>query len=207
MSITQIMVHFALGFITSFLGSLPLGSINAAVIRISLVQTINAALRFIAGATLAELVYSFLAVHFSGILSKIPQLNVYIELFCIPVFSIIGFSYWYAKPKKLPDSAPVVTTNNFWQGLSLGFLNPLQVPFWLAYSTYFLNMGWIRQDFKLLTVFVIGAICGSSLLLYLIAKFSTLYSRKITLSDATINKFTAGVFFLLAVYMTIKVII
>jgi threonine/homoserine/homoserine lactone efflux protein len=208
MTILSIVLHFCLGFITSFIGSIPLGSINATVMRISMTRTMGVAIQFIIGATIAELFYSFICVHFSGFLLTIPKLEFYIQLICIPVFIILGFTYWYAKPK--PEEKTVLAdyrTSTFLQGLSIGFLNPLQIPFWLAYTTYFLSVNWIRQDTALLNFFILGIISGSSLLLYLIAKFSSFFGQRVNVRDQTINRITAGIFFLLSFYQLIKVLI
>jgi len=197
--IIQPLIHFLLGFGTSFIGSIPLGAINATTIRISMTYGVPYALRFILGATIAELFYSYSCVQFSGYLLSIPSLEFYIQLFSIPVFLILGISYWIARPKK--ETGKELSANNiFVQGLSIGFLNPLQIPFWLAYTTYFLSAGWIRQDVALLNIFIVGIILGSSILLYILARFASTLEGKIRLSEKTINQFTAVIFLMLALY-------
>ncbi len=205
MSTLQFLVHFGLGFITSFIGSIPLGSINAAVLRISINQTIRAAFLFIAGATIAELAYCFVAVHFSGFLLSIPKLEFYIQLISIPIFLLLALSYWVAK-SKTDQPNKVESKKPFFQGLTLGFLNPLQIPFWLAYGTYFLSTGWIQQNTFLLTIFILGAVAGSAFLLFLIAKFASVYSSKIRVSDKTVNRITAGILVALALYQLGKLL-
>lgn len=206
MSILSVFIHFGLGFITSFIGSIPLGSINAMVVRISITQTMGAAIKFILGATFAELFYSFLCVHFSGFLLTIPKLEFYIQLISIPVFILLGFLYWYAKPKSEETTASRSDdrNNTFAQGLSIGFLNPLQIPFWLAYTAYFLSVGWIQETTLLLNIFILGIISGSSLLLYMIAKFSSSFGSRFNIKDQTINRITGGLFFLLSLYQAVK---
>ncbi len=206
MSVVQIFIHFVLGFGISFIGSIPIGSINAAVLRISMNQTVRAAFFFIAGATIAEFCYCFIAIHFSGFLLSIPKLEFYIQLISIPLFLLLGFFYWNAKSK---TDQPKTNSSKkpFFQGLSLGFLNPLQIPFWLAYGTYFLTAGWIQQDTFLLTLFIFGAVAGSAFLLFLIAKFASVYSSKIRVSDKTVNRITAGILIVLAIYQAGKLLV
>ena len=206
MSILQSIIHFTLGFVTSFIGSIPLGTINANVIRLSLTENMRTMLRFIAGATLAELIYSFIAVHFSGFLLTIPKLDFYIRLVSIPIFLSLGLYYFLSKPKTNQPATAGTYKNLFLQGLSLGLLNPLQIPFWLAYGTYLISVGWIDKGFFALNIFILGIISGSFTLLYLIAKFSSHYKNKLNLKDKTINQVTGGILVCLALFEIVKIL-
>jgi threonine/homoserine/homoserine lactone efflux protein len=206
MTLLQVIIHYTLGFVTSFIGSIPLGTINATVIRLSLTENKRTILRFIAGATLAELIYSFIAVHFSGFLLTIPKLDFYIRLVSIPIFILLGLYYFFSKPKTNHPTTAGTYRNLFLQGLMLGLLNPLQVPFWLAYGTYLISAGWINKGFFPLNIFIIGIISGSFTLLYLVAKFSSNYKSKLKLKDTTINQVTGGILIFLALYEVVKIL-
>jgi threonine/homoserine/homoserine lactone efflux protein len=206
MSILHIIIQYSLGFITSFIGSIPLGTINANVIRLSLTENMRTMFRFIAGATVAELIYSFIAVHFSGFLLTLPKLDFYIRLVSIPIFLSLGLYYFLSKPKTNQPKTAGTYKNLFLQGLSLGLLNPLQIPFWLAYGTYLISVGWISKGFLSLNIFILGIISGSFTLLYLIAKFSSNYKDKLKLKDKTINQVTGGILIFLALYQVVKIL-
>ena len=205
--IFQFLTHFLIGFITSFLGSIPLGSINAGVARISITQNKKAAHLFILGATLAELIYSCLAIHFSSFLVSIPNFDYYIRILSIPIFILIGISYFLIQPKKNAEEPDKTKSNYVVQGLLIGLLNPLQIPFWLAYGTYFISVGWILKDVVLLNWFIVGIIIGSSCLLILIAKFASLYGEKYKINNRKINLITGGIFIILAAYQLLLLFI
>ena len=200
MTLFTLLLHFTIGFIASFIGSIPLGSINAGVARISSTKSQKAAFYFIGGATLAELIYSFIAIHFSGFLLSIPKLAFYIRVISIPLFLLIGLTYFFAKDSEKTKLLPPKNGSAFLNGLTIGLLNPLQIPFWLAYGTYFINEGWIVDEFTLLNIFVLGIVSGSSFLLFLIAKFSSYYSAKLSINNQKINKATGVIFILLSFY-------
>ena len=206
MSVLQLIIHFSLGFITSFIGSIPFGSINITVARISVLGEKTSAIRFILGATVAELFYGAVSIHFSAFLLTIPNLKFYIQLVSIPIFILLGCSYFFSKPKSENLSSNVLQKNYFLQGLTIGFLNPLQIPFWLAYGTYFLSVGWIREDIILLNSFILGIISGSFVLLLLIAKFASHYRSKFSIDELKINKIIGGIFMLLAIYQGLLLI-
>lgn len=194
-----ILSHFALGFITSFLGTLPPGAINIEVLRLSIQHNISTVLHFIAGILIAEVIYTYAAVLFSGYLASIPNLEKSIQLLSIPVFIIIGISYFFIKVKvNSEDLTTKVDKNVFIKGVSFGFFNPLQVPFWITYCTYYLSVGWVQDNTILLTIFVFGAISGTVSMLLLISKFSTRYISQMNLKVKMVNNFLGYLFLVLA---------
>jgi threonine/homoserine/homoserine lactone efflux protein len=190
--------HYLLGFIVSFLGSLPLGAINAATIKITLLKGRHSAMQFILGATLAEFIYSFIAVHFSGFLLSLTNLEFYLRIFSIPVFTLVGIIYLRSKPSAEEEVA--IRENTFLQGLSIGLLNPLQVPFWLSYGTYLISIGWLSDETFMLNIFVAGIISGSFTLLVGLTMLTHKHKHRFNLNERNVNRFTAFIFFFLAFY-------
>lgn len=200
MTLLFLITHFTLGFLTSFIGTLPPGAINLEVLRLSLYSNTKTVLLFIGATMFAELIYTTIAVLFSSYLASIPKLEHYIQLLSIPVFIIIGLSYLFMT-QKVEDNdnrMPPKSKNIVLKGLSLGFFNPLQVPFWITYTTYFLSVGWILNQSAILLVFIAGALAGSFSMLFLIYTFGSYYNKKFTLTMTKVNKGLAVLFFLLA---------
>lgn len=202
--IISIVQHFVIGFLVSFLGTLPPGTINIEAIRLGMQQSVSVALRFIMATLIAEFVYTLIAIHFSGYLMSFPRLEFYITLLTVPVFLIIGISYFYIKPAP-PVQMEVASTGYsvFWKGLVLGAVNPLQVPFWLTWASYFLSLGWIKQDGLLLSVMTLGALLGSLTMLFLMARFgSASFMKKLNVHADLVNRIL-GIFLIsLALYQT-----
>jgi len=202
-----ILTHLSLGFITSFLGTLPPGAINLEILRLSIQKKKQEVIRFMIGIIIPELIYTYVAVLFSGYLASIPNLEKYIQYISIPVLSIIGISYFFIKAPLADSSAQTVNSkNSFVKGLSYGFFNPLQVPFWITYSTYFLSVGWIIDNSILLSIFVLGAILGTIGMLVLIALFSSKYIAQMNLKVKLVNNFMGIVFLLLAAFQVINLL-
>jgi threonine/homoserine/homoserine lactone efflux protein len=206
MGILDLLLPFALGFITSFIGSIPFGSINLAVVRISIRENISSAFHFIIGATIAELFYSYISIHFSGFLISIPKLEFYIKVVTIPIFLFLGGIYFFSKPKPEHSVSELEYKNDFLQGLTIGFLNPLQIPFWLAYGTYFLSVGWIKKNSISMNIFVFGIILGSTTLLFIIARLASQYGEKFRIDENRISKIIGGMFVLLALYQGLTIL-
>src|SRR6187402_1504484 len=82
--------HFFLGFIVSFIGSIPPASINLLVIKVASTKGLKKALAFSGGAVFIEFVYSFIAILCSGYMLDHMPIGQLIELIAIPVFLLLG---------------------------------------------------------------------------------------------------------------------
>jgi len=189
--------------VVSFIGSIPLGSINLSTLQITLEKDTKAGLQFALGATLVELIYSFLAIKFSAYLLQNKDIGLYIQLVAIPAFILLSL-YSFKKKNAAIKTNKVKNKSAFFKGIMLGFINPLQIPFWVAYGTYMLSNGWIKNEHFLLNCFILGIITGTYLLLSLVVFLSKLLDTHLNLSRFNINRILGYVFMALAVYQTIK---
>lgn len=204
----DIIWHFLVGMVVSFIGSIPLGSINLSTLQIALEKNVRAALLFALGATLVELVYSYIAIKFSAFLLSHKDVELYIQLVAIPAFVILSIQSF----RKKASGAESKEVNNrgkssFLKGIFIGLVNPLQIPFWVAYGTYMLSNKWITNDGMLLNVFIIGIVTGTYLLLSLVIFGSKAIDAKLNLSRFNMNKAIGAIFLALAVYQTVKLVI
>jgi len=208
MTALLLLTHFLIGFTTSFLGTIPPGAINIEVLRLSMFQNFKTVLNFIIATMVAELIYTYIAVLFSGYLISLPKLEYYIQLLSIPVFTVIGLSYFFMK-NNITDTnkSTAVEQNLILKGLSFGFFNPLQIPFWITYCSYYLSVGWINDDSTLLTIFVAGALLGSFSMLVLISKFSNIYIKQMNLKMKWVNSFLGILFLIMATYQLGNILI
>ncbi len=199
--------HFLIGMVVSFIGSIPLGSVNLSVLQTTLDRGIKAGLIFALGATIVELVYSYIAIKFSAYLLANRDVELYIQLVAIPTFVILSL-YSFNK-KSRPADKPKVAGNkksNFFKGVLIGLVNPLQIPFWVAYGTYMLSNNWIKNDSALLNFFVLGIICGTSLLLTLVVLGGNKLDKQFNLTRYNMDKAIGILFMGLAVFQTVKLV-
>lgn len=207
--------HFLIGMIVSFIGSIPLGSINVSVLQVTLSRGAKAGMVFAIGATLVELVYSFIAIKFSAFLLSNQDVELYIQLVAIPAFVILSVYSFRKKVDEVEkedmkvDSSENSTSNksNFFKGIFIGLVNPLQIPFWVAYGTYMLSNEWIKNDGFLLNFFISGIICGTFLLLTLVVVASNALDKKLNLNRFNMDKIIGYVFLGLAIFQSLKLII
>ncbi|MFL5731194.1 MAG: LysE family translocator [Cytophagaceae bacterium] len=196
--------HFFLGMIISIWGSIPLGTINLGVIQTTVSRNVRAGIYFAVGATLVELVYSFIAIQYLAVfLIANPLVNLIIQMIAIPVFLLLGIlSYKKSAPSHREEKP--MKGKSFVEGITLGLLNPLQIPFWVAYTSYLISNLWIKNQEVLLNVFIAGICTGTLIILCIIAVLSKKFTSVMNIGSGYINRIIAFVFFGLAFYQTVK---
>lgn len=202
----QISWHFLVGMIVSFIGSIPLGSVNISTLQVTVEKNARAGIVFALGATLVELIYSFIAIRFSGFILANHDVEFYIQLVAIPAFIALSIHSFRKKPgvKNTPSASG---KSSFMKGVIIGLVNPLQIPFWVAYGTYLLSQNWIENDSFYLNWFVLGIICGTFLLLSLIVLLSKVIQARMNLDRVNLNKVIGTIFFLMAIWQIFNIAI
>ncbi len=128
---------YSTGLMISFLGTLPLGTLNIAAMQISLSDGLRPAFYFVLGALLVEMAYVRVSlVAMNWVLSH-KRLFRWLEIVSIVIILALAVSSFVAA------ADPVVKKNvllsggihRFWLGVVMSALNPVQIPFWFGWST------------------------------------------------------------------------
>ena len=196
--------HFFIGFTVSFVGSLPVGTVNLAVIQTTVNSNFRAGFYFSLGATIVELIYSAIAIKFIAYLLDNRSVEIFIQIVSIPVFIVLAILY--LRKEESAVSTEIKGRKSFYNGLFIGLLNPLQIPFWIAYGSYLLSNNWIKNDVYLINIFIAGISLGTLLVLTLIAFLSKRLVSSMELKTKLVNRIIGWVLIALAVYQLIKVL-
>lgn len=193
----------------SFAGSIHPGTVNLAVVQITLSQSRRAGLWLALGGSLPEIGYSALA---AGGLMLLPIDSIWTDALTyapIPVLLGAGIAALRQKPVVLDVLATSDAHFPFWKGVALGGTNPQLLPFWSAVwlylSTHMLvpNGGHLSQ-----WVFALGTAAGAFSLLVGVVWLAHRHRQRIVqyLSGPWINRLTGGLFIGMALWQTIRVI-
>jgi threonine/homoserine/homoserine lactone efflux protein len=128
---------FLTGMFISFLGSLPLGTLNIAAMQISISDGIVPALKFAAGSLLAEMIYvrlSLIAMDWVRKQEKIFRILEWVTLAIVVALAISSF-YAALHPSVHKNVILSSTLHRFFLGFFMSTLNPMQIPFWFGWST------------------------------------------------------------------------
>jgi threonine/homoserine/homoserine lactone efflux protein len=119
------------------------------------------------------------------------------------LFGVMGTITWMHR-KKAPETKKNSNRDSIKYGILLGFLNPVQVPFWLITGSYVITHKWIETGMLALVIFSIGSAAGAFLCLFIYAKSARYVQSKLALSNKTINTSIAILFFAFSAYHMVK---
>jgi len=125
-----------IAFSISFIGSLPIGTLNTSVANFALNNNFTGAFQFGFAAILAEVVLVRIALVVIDKLAHLKRLFLFLSvLVCIAIL-ILAFRTLEAAfhMRNFEDVLPFVGMNAFYSGLALSMLNPLHLPFWTGWT-------------------------------------------------------------------------
>ncbi|HEY6502775.1 MAG TPA: LysE family transporter [Chitinophagaceae bacterium] len=129
---------FFTGMLVSFLGSLPLGTLNILAMKISIEETVMAAMLFSFGSLLVEIIYVRLSLVAMDWVRKQEKLFKILEWLTLAIVIALAIASFYAALHPTVggskrDSLPAM--NRFLFGAAMCAINPVQIPFWFGWST------------------------------------------------------------------------
>lgn len=124
--------------LVSFLGSLPLGTLNIAAMQISISEGITSAILFSIGSLLSEIIYVRLSLVAMDWIRKQEKIFRILEWVTLAIVLALAASSFYSALH--PSQAKsVILTSTTLPYIVLGFVmsavNPVQIPFWFGWST------------------------------------------------------------------------
>lgn len=202
--------HFFLGFIISFIGTIPPSTFNLLAIKRATSTGLRKAMVFACGAVLVEFFYCFFAVIFSRYFLVHKDISDLIELIAVPVFILLGYLFLTKKHSEPTENElHPKGSNDFAQGLFIGIINFTQITFWLGYSTYFISIGWMKEEWLYMTGFVVGVCAGSLVMLFIYAYYCKKWFYGNTpklFTEKVLNKIVGFIFIGLALMQVGKLV-
>jgi threonine/homoserine/homoserine lactone efflux protein len=129
------------GMFISFLGTLPMGTLNISAMQISVTDGIRPAIYFSAGALLVEIGYVRLTLVAMDWFRKHKRLLKGMEWTTLVVILALAVSSFYTALHPSIRANPILSNSvhRFWLGAGMSAINPLQIPFWFGWSTVLTN--------------------------------------------------------------------
>ncbi|MDB4921021.1 LysE family transporter [Mucilaginibacter sp.] len=198
----MIFLTFFIGLIANFIGYVPPGNINLTLVKITMNRGLKQAMLFIISFSSVEFFFTYFIMHAAKWLSAEVRLDMVIDWVMVVLFGVLGTITWIHRKK--PPEANYSEHESIRYGILLGFLNPVQIPFWMITGTYLITHEWIVDGQIALVIFSIGAAAGAFLALFLYAKFAKYIQDKFALSTRVVNTSIAILFFAFAAYHVVK---
>jgi hypothetical protein len=174
--------HIAVGFLVSFVGSLPLGYLNIAGLEIYAGGFETARLFwYLLGVVSVEIVIIYLTLIFAGRLIEQKRLMRFIEAFSV-LFIFALAVFFYMTTLSL-DEIPNRTVTVYWGwpgfliGIGLSSINFQQLPFWTGWNLYLLNKHHIQTrgsgKYFYVAGTAVGTFCGMLAFILALTKLGT----------------------------------
>lgn len=163
------------GFLISFLGTLPLGTINITAFNIAASITVNDAIWFIVAVVFVEIFVVLLTLIGNEKINFDGKLSLYLipmgaaVLLYMAVHSFITAS----KVEELNTAINIFPgiESSFVLGILLSALNPMHIPFWMTWNRILMTKGMLHKTRRSYMMYVSGIGIGSlvGLLLFIFA--------------------------------------
>ena len=128
---------FFTGMLISFLGTLPLGTLNIAAMQISVSDGISPALAFSLGALLVEVIYVRISLVAMDWVQRQQKLFNFLQWFTVVIIAALAVSNFVAASSPHVQKNVILsrTIPRFWLGVAMSAISPAQIPFWFGWST------------------------------------------------------------------------
>ena len=198
---------FLWGLVISFLGSLPLGTLNIAAMQIGIQESILNAMYFSIGSLLVEMAYvrlSLVGIDWVRKQAKLMKAMEWITLFIIIALAVGSF---IAATQSGDDAKNVMlqnTMHRFLLGMLMCAINPVQIPFWFGWSAVLFTKKILEPKQNHYNMYIVGIGLGT-LLGNAVFIFGGKWAyARIHNSGQYINWVIGGIFTLTAIIQLIK---
>lgn len=205
----QLIRIFFWGLLISFLGSLPLGTLNVAAMQIGIQESITDAMYFSFGSLLVEMLYvriSLVGIDWVRKQEKLMKAMEWITLFIILALAVGSF---ISAMDKSGSSKNMMLDNNmhrFFLGIIMCAINPVQIPFWFGWSTILFTKKILEPVNSQYNIYIVGIGIGTLLGNAVFIFGGKLLVEKISNSQQYINWVIGGIFAITALIQLIKMI-
>lgn len=194
--------------LVSFLGSLPLGTLNIAAMQISITDGVMAAILFSAGSLLAEMIYvriSLVAMDWIRKQEKILKALEWVTLVIVLALAVASF-YAALHPSVSKNAILNSPMPKFLLGLVMSAVNPVQIPFWFGWSTVLFSKKVLLPRNDHYNVYIIGIAIGTFIGNCVFIFGGRLVANKISNNQDILNWVIGGIFALTAIFQLWRIL-
>ena len=197
------------GFLVSFIGSIPLGYLNVVGFEIYSKQGMKSLILFLLGVIFVEMFVIYFTLIFAKQLVNNKKLMRIIDFFAVFFLLILGYSFYANSNQTMEEQGVLVKYtlySPFLIGVFLNGINFLQLPFWTGWNLYLMNGKYITIVNKLKLYYISGTLIGTFFgMLTLILILNTLSQNTTSFSKYVIPIIIPSFFVVLAFVQMIKV--
>lgn len=197
------------GFLVSFVGSIPLGYLNVIGFEIYSKLGINSLILFLLGVLFVEMFVIYFTLIFANKLVNNKKLMKIIDFFAVFFLLLLGYSFYANSNLSMGEQGILekyALYSPFLIGVFLNSINFLQLPFWTGWNLYLMNGNYISIVNELKQYYIAGTLIGTFIgMLTLVLILNTLYQNTTSFSNFVIPIVIPSFFVILALLQIGKV--
>jgi threonine/homoserine/homoserine lactone efflux protein len=169
----HLIIVISIGWLVSFLGQLPLGTMSLTITQIAVEENFKNAWKYSLGVALIEIIYLRLVLIGTN---WVAAHQLFYKIFgwaAVVMFLVFCVLSFISAIKHKEGNKPLLLKNNinrFFLGISMSSVNIAQIPFWFIWSSYVVDLGGMDRttiDYNFFTLGCgIGTISGLALYMY-----------------------------------------
>lgn len=170
---------FLFGFLFAFLGYTPPSVLNMTALKIRIDSNQKEFTKFSLGVSLIVFVQASLSIYLTNYVSKNPEFLALLEK--LGVIVLLGLSIYFFKKntkEKRQIQHKKEIKNSFLTGLVLSTLNMFAIPFFSGVTAFLVGFNMMNFEVVSIFIFVIGAVTGAYVILYLYGKYAPKIQQK-----------------------------
>lgn len=200
---------FFWGMMISFLGSLPLGTLNVAAMQIGIQESIREAMWFSFGSLLVEMVYVRLSLVGIDWVRKQARLMKIMEWITLGIIVALAIGSFLAAAQGNGQTKNVLLNNHlhrFFLGMFMCAINPVQIPFWFGWSTVLFTKKILEPKQAQYNSYIVGIGLGTLMGNCVFIFGGKWMVQRIANSQQYLNWVIGGIFTLTALIQLIKML-
>ena len=200
--------NILVGFVVSFVGSIPLGYLNVIGFDIYNQSGLPSVIPYLLGVVSVEVIVIYFTLIFAQQLTTNKKLLRFIEGFSVVFMFVLAYIFFASASNSNAQGTVIHEYQNrtpYFAGLFLSALNFVQIPFWVSWNLYLLNGNWITIDGTKKYFYVFGTLIGTFFgMLGLIISLHFLTSQTDFFAKYLMRFIIPGVFVGLGMYQGIQ---
>ncbi|WP_264535157.1 hypothetical protein [Flavobacterium sp. N1736] len=155
--------NISVGFLVSFIGSIPLGYLNLAGLEIYSKSGLQNLVLYLFGVVSVETFVIYFTLLFAQRLINNKKLMKIIDFFAVGFMFVLAYLFYSNSNHSMTSNSHInqfLMYSPFVIGVILNCFNFLQLPFWTSWNLYLVNGKYITTEKKLKYYYIAGTLIG-----------------------------------------------
>ena len=203
----KVLKNIIVGFLVSFVGSIPLGYLNLIGFEIYSKSGIYSLIIYLIGVACIEVFVIYLTLKSAKKILENKKILKWIEIFSIVFLLVLTSTFFFTHDHNNSNLiVKYISYSPFFVGIILSSLNFIQIPFWIGWNLYLVNEKFIDVTNKLKFSYIAGTLIGTFFGMLCFVLFLNIVDAKIENSKLSISNFVPLLFLGMAILKILKIL-